>query len=365
MSKDRLDSNVTIEGQPLKSVTGDSPDEIEILGYAVMYTAGSDWNVLVPRDWLVRRCQELGIDELVVPSEPRPSSAYKRAIKRLKEDAIDDEHFIELPRLDTQDRELHKVNLSVRDGDGHNVKHLYAEVFYDEKETGEEGGRWDDVHLGFFDYESDSQMVFARIDDGLTSGSEFAQLWAKYSSLVHEYYDDMLVTHIGLDIRLMMYQTTRQYTRTVMSLRDGGGVYFFPAGLTDFVDSMARLYSDINQQFKRGGGTMAVRTLPVLDSESEREWIEERVRETLEKSVKKVIDKAYEQVDQGAAHSEVLASIRQNLGEHAETAEMYNALLEAELDIDEMVSETRDSLSDEDKQELIDSVLEQTTITTD
>ena len=363
MTNDRLDSNITLEGQPLKSLMGEEIEEVDILGYAVMYTAGADWNVLVPRDWLVARCEELGIDEMVIPTQPSPSSAYKRAIKRLVEDELDDAKSILIPRLDTNVRERHTVNLSIRKGDSVNVRHLYAEVFYDEKETGEEGGRWDDVHLGFFDYDSEGQNVYAFIDQDLQAGSELAKLWTQYSSLVHQYSEEMQHIHIGLDIRLMMYQTTKDHTRSVVSLRDGGGVYFFPAGMTDFVDSMSQLYAEINDQFKDAGGTMAVRTLPVLDSESEREWIEERVRKSLEESVEKVIDKASEQYADGKAHSDVLSMVRQNLGDHAETAEMYNALLETELSIDEMVTNVDAEMDDDEKQELIDLALETVDLT--
>ena len=363
MTEERLDSDIELKGQPLKSIVGQSTDDVEILGYAVMYTAGADWNVLVPRDWLLAKCYDLGIDEMVIPSEPRPSSAYKRAIKRLSEDDLDDTKSITIPRLDNQIRQSHPVNLSVRSGDSVNMKHLYAEVFYDSRETGEEGGRWEDIRLGFFDYDSDTQNVLAFADDDLQGGSELAKLWSHYSTVLRSHFHEMLETHIGLDIRLMMYHTTKDHTRSVVSLRDGGGVYFFPAGMTDFVESMSELYAEINETYKKGGGTMAVRTLPVLDSESEREWIEERVRKSLEESVEKVIDEAYEQYVDGDAHGEVLAAIRENLGEHAETAEMYNALLEVELDIEEMMADRGRNLDDDDKQELIDMALETATVT--
>ena len=355
---DGLDSNVSIQGKSLKSVTGQDPDEIEVLGYAVMYTVGADWKVIVPRDWLLTRCEQLGIPNRYWPSEPRSAYVYKRAMKRLSDVGLDSE-TVRIPRLDNGIEDEHDVELSLKKGDSVNVRHLYADVFYDEKESGEAEGDWQDVHLGYYDYDPEVERMLAFADSDLERESPFAKLWSRYTSKVREYNRELHEVHIGLDIRKMMYSATEYRHNNVVSLRDGGGVYFFSAELTDFVDSMSKLYHEINEKYKTGGSTMAVRTLPVLDSDTEREWIEERVRKELEESVDRLIDETYKKHVDGKAHSEVLSLVRENLSEFQQTAEVYNALLETELDIERMYKEHSESLTDSDKKDLVESVMKQ------
>lgn len=352
----QLDSNLEYDGEPLQAIVGEDAEDVRILGYAVMYTAGSDWNVLVPHDWLANRANELGIPQRVVPNKPRPSSAYKRAIKRLREDVLETV-WIEAPRMDTGVPENHRVELRIQEGDGRYVQHLYAEVFFDEEESAQDGGTWVNHHLGYFDYDADWQAVDYIKDDDLEEDNHLHAVWEETVAEVIDLFDEMKTTHIGHGIRQMMYYTTRDYTNNVISLRDGGAVYFFPAGMSEFVDAMSTLYDEISEQFKRGGATMAVRTIPMLDTEDQREWIRERVEKTLEESLDKAIEEAFKEFDEGEAASTVIDMLQQNLGDDENTAETYNALLEAELNLEDMLEQYKAGIDDEDKRDIIDSVL--------
>lgn len=356
----RLDSNITLEGEQLEGVVDDVED-LQVLGYLTMYTSGADWNVLVPHDWLADRAAELGLPSWLVPNKPRPSSAYKRTIKRLKEDYLGT-YTIRAPYNGMGNPTPHDVQVDLREGDGRYTWHVHASVFFEEEECGETGGMWVDHRLGYLTYSTEHKVLLPRQSDDLDDEDYLYPVWEDVSREALELFQEMQETLIGGDIRKMMYYTTRDYTSKVVSLRDGGAVYFFPAGMTDFLDSMSTLYDDINTQFKSEGVKMAVRTVPILDTEDQREWIQSRVEMALEDSVERVLDETFESFDEGKTADEVVKVMREALGDDIETAETYNALLEAEMTIEKVLERQRDSIDDDEKKDIIDRALAQTDI---
>ena len=83
-----------------------------------------------------------------------------------------------------------------------------------------------------------------------------------------------------------------KHTNNVINLRRS--VYLFPAGMGDFVDKMATLYSDINQEFKDVGEPVAIRTFEVLDTDDKQEWIQHQVHATLEDNLDSILEEAFE-----------------------------------------------------------------------
>lgn len=359
MSQDkRLDQDIDAERERLSDEVDGDPNDVEILGYATMYTVG---DVLVPRDWLVNRARDLGIPDYVTPSEPRPSSAYKRAMGRLIEDTNGDgseRRHIVAPRLDDPEQmRAHKVDLSVKEGDG-KVRHLYVEVFFPEEESKQEGGKWDKHHLGQFDYNADAQRPTAIKDDDLDEGQLLFPLWEEFRERAYDLFDMMKVHYNGHDVRQMMYYSTRDYTNSVVKLRRS--VYLFPAGLSEFVKNMQTLYDEINTEFKTKGDPVAVRTIPVLNTDDKKEWVEHAVQQAMTETVDKALEEAWEQFADDSTADEVVKTIKENLLDGEETAEVYNSLLEAQLDVEEMLKERREELANEDREDIVDRVLSQT-----
>lgn len=354
----KLDSNIEVQRQELGGVVGKDPSEVEILGFATMYTAG---DVLVPRDWLLDRCNDLGIPQYVWPKEPWPSSAYKRAMGALIEDTTGsgtERWEIVAPRLNEPDvKEPHKIDVQLKQGDD-KIRHLYASVFFEEDECFEEGGKWDQHHLGYFDYDADSQQPIARRDDGLDEDDLLFEIWDEKKDAAFALFDTMKTHHIGHDIRQMMYYATRDYTETVIPLRDAGSVYLFPAGMGDFLEAMSTLYEEINQRFKEGGARMAVNTIPVLDTEDQRKWVESRVEQVLDTTIDKALEEAWEDMDEGATAQEIIDDLQDDLTAGGSKADVYNELLEARLSIEETLQEKAKNLNDDRKQEILDEVLD-------
>lgn len=358
MSADKqLDSGIDPEKEKLRDAVGNDPDDVSVLGYGVMYTVGADWNCIVPRRWLLDQINDLGIPRWLAPSETAPHYAFDRAIKWMREDWLET-YYVEAPRLDNGVPEDHEVRVNLKEGDGSRIWHIYAEVFFDEEESKVEGGKWVQHHLGRIAYDKNSKYVRSTVDDELDQGHHLMMVWNDVSSGIEELFETMEQSHIAQDIRKMMYNTVTKHTNNVIKLRRS--VYLFPAGMGDFVDNMAELYSRIDEEWKSTGEPVAVRTFEVLDTDDKQEWIQHQVENTLQGTLDDILEDAFKQFDEGEAADQVVKVIKENMGNSTETAETYNALLEAEINIEEVLEREKKKVADADKEEIIDKVLDQT-----
>lgn len=358
MTEHKLDTGIEPEKKKLADALGEETQDTELLGYGVMYTVGADWNCLVPREWLLDRMNDLGLPQWLAPNQPRPSAAYKRAIKRLREDWLDRVWMVEAPRFDRPEvKEDHKVTVDLKEGDGNYLWHVRAEVFFDEEEASVEGGMWDQHDLGYLTYDVDGQYVTARKDDNLSEDDLLFDIWQQVAAKATQFFGEMQETHIAHDIRKMMYYSTRDYTTNVIQLRRS--VYLFPSGMEDFVESMAQLYSEIDDKFKERGEPVAIRTFEVLDTEDKRDWIQHRVEKTLQENVDSILEEAFEEFDEGEAAEKVVREVREDLGEDIDTADTYNELLETQLQIEEVLEEKKSELVDSDHEDIVERLIEQ------
>lgn len=348
-NNDDFDSGIEINRKKLSGVLGEDLEDAEVLGRAMMFTVG---DVLVPHDWLVERCEELNIPTGIIPEEVWPSSAYKRAMARLLDHAG-------AHRLRAGGR---RVELDLRRGDG-NVRHLYASVFFSEEETEEEGGKYVTHKMGYFDYDGDTQSLNHHFDEDCPPALE--DTWKRIVGMAQGLKSKMEDHHTGEDIRLMLYYLRTRETDdlSIISLRDGGAVYFVPEGrLSEIVDRLAQLFHEIDVMYKKGGETMAIHTLEVIDTEEKREWVRGRVEKAMEDMVDDVIDEAFEALDddEDSTADEIARSITNGLGGTETAADQYNQLLEAKLAVKEILKERAEGLDDEKKKEAIETVLKQT-----
>jgi hypothetical protein len=348
----RLDSNIEMETKSLATlggVDGETAEEVQVLGYATISTIG---DAEIPRDWLVQRADELGLPEYLMPGEPRPSSAYKRAVRRLLDGGMSRQYV-----------DGREVNLELRNPDhaDPNVRIVEAAVHFAEDETGTEGGEYSHHQLGILDYDVDTQDFRAvkKLDSDAQAHDKLLPLWKQVTNRMNDLFDRMQTHNLGEDIRdKTLYRLRTRYTNTTVSLRDGGGVYFFPVEMADIVESLATLLKEVNREFKKGGRTMGLQTMPVFDQDSQREWIESRVEQELEQTVDSVIDAAFEELEEGETASDIVQVAVEELGDAFETAEQYNQLLEAELSIESFVRERMDSVKEQQKEEILEGIAE-------
>lgn len=343
----KLDSNITLEGEPLGALVGDDVEEYEVLGYGVVTTIG---DAVIPRDWLMQRADELDIPEWLLPGEPRPSSAYKRAVNRLVS-AVGDKYWIDGREVTLQLRNPERA--------GPNVRHVLASIHYPQEETGDEGGRYEHYQLGMLDYNHDTQRFVAvrRLEADAPYLDELNSLWSNVVEEMASLFEEMQECNLGEDIRdKTLYRMRKRHTSTVISLRDGGGLYFFPVQFSDLLESMSTLLTEIDVHYKEGGRRMSLRTMPIFDSEAD--WIEERVEMELQQRVDNVLDSAFDDFDEGQAASEVVRTVVGDLDEAFDTAEQYNSLLEAELNVEEYLEQLKADIAEQSKQDIIERVLQ-------
>lgn len=348
---DKIDAGMSFSRRNLQAVTGEggeSEEDIELLGRLMIYTVGE---VYVPREWLLEKCEELGVPERLIPSEVTPHSAYKRAMGELFDDPA------RRVRYDVQDP-AERVEFDLLDGDG-NINHIRANVFFPEHAIGEEGGRWDTHELGTFGYDADSQRLVATPADDTPEALEGS--WERIVGQARDLMELMQDRHNETDIRHMAYYLRLRYTDSIVPMRDGGAVYFVPEGeLADIVDSLQELYREIDRKFK-SGGSMAIRQVEVLDGEDKREWVRSRVEQSLDRMVEKALDEAFGKLDEDDTAEEIVAEALDRIQDAEDTADRYNDLLEAQLAVEELLKERVEELTDE-KGDLAQKIVKQSSL---
>lgn len=351
----KLDSDIDVEVEQLSDQYG-SEFEGEVLGYGVMYSAGADYNCLVDREWLLDTAEALNIPDDLLPRRVSPYYAYKRTIKRMQEDWVENME-VEVERKDGLGADKHTTVVDIRKGDGSNVWHVSADVLYTEEETDTDGGIWESTDLGYFIYNTDEKRLKAHRRDELEEGHELEDLWKATETTAKRYFEEMQEVHHSTDIREMMYKAVNTYTESTIKLRRS--VYLFPAGMGDFLDSMAQLYSEINERFKETGEPMAIRTFEILNTEEKRDWIQHKVESTLEDTLDDLLDEAFDSLDDGETSSEVVEGVIDQLGETDTTAETYSSLLEAEISVEMILEDKKQEIADGKREEMVEAVIDE------
>lgn len=357
VAKQKLDTSIEPEIEQLSNTVG-SNFKGEIIGKGVMYTVGYDFNCIVDREWLISRMNDLELPEYLQPTKPTPHSGYSRAMKRMREHWLEP-YEIDSPRLDTGFPTTHTVEVSLKEGDD-NIWHVHADVFFEEDEVKQEGGKWVTHTLGYFNYDVEGKNIRVYEADDLDEKEYLYEVWNDVSQAAIALFRQMQVNHMASDIRNIMYYAIAKHTNTVVKLQNT--VYLFPAGLIPFVDKMAQLYKEINERFKETGEPVAVRTFEVLNTRDKREWIQQKVEEKLRDNIDSVLDEAFDSFDEGDTAETAVNVIRHNLGDSEETAEMYNSLLRSEIDLREELKDQRRNLADSEKEEILSRVLDQAEI---
>lgn len=355
-------SKITVQRRELNAVLGAEEDEDqELLGRAMVYRAG---DVLVPRDWLLQRCQDLDVPDLIIPDQTTPHSAYKRAMSRLvtsnpqNGDHRTDRRFVDYDGINQPLR----TELELKDGD-RNVNHLTADVFFPEDITGAAGGKWEHHDLGHFNYNTESQSVEAVVNED--APKPLIGLFNEMTDRARRLQDRMQEHHTGHDLRHMIYLNmifnSPPEWPNVIPLIDQGGLYFVPEGdLVDVIDSLAIIFREANDKFKVGGAEMAIRTMEVVDSDDKREWIRSRVEDSLEKMVDDVIDKAFETFEEGEETAdEIVDTIVERIDAEGDNAQQYNSLLQAKLDVESMLAQKATEADEPEKEEIVQRAMEQ------
>jgi hypothetical protein len=349
------DSNVQIGPKPLGAVEQDEEDNAsEFLGYLTFSTTG---DVLVPREWLSEEWDRIGLPDYLFPSETTRWQAYRRTMRRLLDDPeqrVYDAHVDEYNQSFTNQFELEKSADM-----GSNVFILYAKTFYPEEVIGEEGGDWRRQRIGYFDFlrpedgEMPGQLIFNTDMDRQGVHYEQAKELRGYASNL---FQQMQTHHNQSDLQKVI-DTMRDRTNSVPIRR---AVHFVGSHHSDVVEGLSELWGGINQ-FKEDGEPVRIETTPVVNLESQREMIADRVQEQVRDMVDNIVDETMEQFMEEAETTadETAREILNQLEESQNMSYTYNELLNLRLSVKDILKEQQEEMSEE-QEEIIEQVLEQT-----
>lgn len=340
-----LDDNVKVGGKEIAAVLDEQDaDELEILGWTVIFTVGNDF--VVDREWLEARATELGIPHHLLPRQTSKKRAFGRAANRLTRTAHSwDEHEddVQVSLHKESHKEYHVEVTDRRDGDVTATK--VGGLFWD-TDLDPSGMR---AQVGHPERGTES-------DVDVTKGSEFYELFGDYLQAFKEEMDLMQRSNLGEDIRTMLRGFFTRKSASV-KLRDGGAVYFAPVTTEEVVQAMKQLVRDLNDEWKNSGFEAEVNTIEVINTEEKREMVEKRARKRVEEQVGKAMEEALDQLDESDVIDEVVDSVEENLEDVEGFADTYNALLDVEIAVEDELEGWKNRVTEE-QEELIDAVLE-------
>lgn len=349
------DSNVQIGPKSLGAVEqGEEDDASEFLGYLTFSTTG---DVLVPREWLSEEWNRIGLPDYLFPDEISRWSAYRRTMRRLLDDPEQRVYHANIEEY--EQKFANQFELEKSADMGSNVFILYSKTFFPEELIGEEGGDWRRQRIGYFD--------FLRPEDGnmpgqLVFNTDMEQRGVHYEQAkeLRGYASDLFQTmqthHNQSDLQKVI-DTMRDRTNSVGIRR---AVHFVGSHHSEVVEGLSELWAELNR-FKEDGESVRIETTPVVNLESQREMIADRVHEQVRDMVDSIVDETMEKF-MGEADTTAEETARQILEQLEESQNMsytYNELLNLRLSVKDILKEQQEEMGEE-QEEIIEQVIEQT-----
>lgn len=347
-TNDTRKSNAQVGRKSLTGVLDGNPEDAEMLGECLMTTTGD--HLYVEREWLKEQFDTYNIPEVLMPRKVRPWMAYSRATNEL----VDPKNKETVTTIGGYTLE---TNFRLEDGDDKHY-HLYADVFYPEDIIGEEGGDHDTEKIGTFNYLRDSEEIVpdAHIEEEHPMWSDWLNFRGRLEALFRRHKQ----CHNGGDMRdiieTFLFVNDNPEVPKVHTVRFRNGVYFVGAHHADTVEGLASIWEDMNQ-FKKRGQRCKIETIPVIDNEKQRQQVQRLAEEKLDGIVDDALSEAFTKLQEGGTATEIAERIVETVSEGSSLAAEYNALLDAELEVERFLEDRREDFEDE-KREIIEEASE-------
>lgn len=352
-------SQVKIGPKPLAAVQDDNDEDdvSEFLGFLTFSTTGE---VLVPREWLLDKWEDYDLPNSLLPKQPSNWSAYRRMKNELLEDADYRNYQV---HLDQYNRNFNcKFELEKSDEMGSNTYIVYSKVFFPEELNGEEGGDWASKRVGHLEFyrpndgDAPGQLI-TNFDENGDGGKETVHEEAcmRLADRARDLFHKMQSHHNYADMNGII-EDFRANSNAVAIRR---AVYFIGSHHQDTIESLSRLWKDLNR-FKDKGEDMRIDTTPVVNIESQREMVASRVREKVEELVDDIVSESLSQFedDNDMTTDATAREIMDQLSETYDISDEYNALLSLRLSIKDILEDQREKLAEE-QADIVQSVIEQ------
>jgi len=356
MSKN-MDSDVSIGAKPIGGVIDEDEEVEEFLGHMMMSTTGE---VIVPREWLVEQFHSHNIPGKLLPTETTPWQAYRRAKNELLEGWDGAHYSVYNEEYDRRfDVELRLKKSNSEEIDSSNVYVLYADVFMPEDVIGIEEGDWRQNRLGFFDFHDDKEtehfgvVPHMEIEKDSVHHSKWVDVYQRFNNLLHKHKE----CNNGQDLTGVLSDFRNNETNAVSIRR---AVDFIPARDSNTVEGLAAIWSDLNK-YKDRGEKCEIATIPVINTESQRELIQDRAEDMMETTVGDVVEQAFERFDMEEQSKEIASTILEEMQDMESFAMEYNALLDAKMSIESVLEDYMEDMSGE-KEKVLERTLEQSSL---
>jgi hypothetical protein len=114
------------------------------------------------------------------------------------------------------------------------------------------------------------------------------------------------------------------------------------------MEKLGQLFAEIDEKFKDSGSRLEVNTIPVISDEQRRQMVADRAEEELENRVESALEMVEEEVQEADADvsedelvSDLVGVFETQLDDIDNFTAEYNALLEAELNIRDVIQARR------------------------
>lgn len=377
-----VESDVSVGGATIKAITdGEQEGEVSIVGHLAAATIGAEFTL--PVDWTEERMEELGLymsvpgeRRLMAPPEPTPKSAFTRTRDLLfKELATDNprirpngERAGRYPRIGPSGDYDATIEIDGRSMGLESKKatndewYVTAEAYFtaEELEALEdeefEDGDFRQATVSIFRYNKEKEGI--HVVPKVGEEENLREVHEIVAEAGVKLFSDLQESYIGRDIQKMWSRYTSFWTDSI-KVRDGGGVYFVPAGYDDSIRGLKILIEEIDERWKTRGKDCELLRIAVTDSEEERKQIKAQAEKRLEKSVESALDEAFSKLsDDDAMVEELGEQLRDDLKDLESFAGDYNALLKAQMSAQQVVRERLSDLSGA-KEEIVKEALEE------
>lgn len=353
----KMSSQVKIGPRPLGAVQENEEDEVsEFLGFLTFSTTG---DVLVPREWLLEQWEQYDIPQYLLPKKPSNWSVYRRMKNELLQD-VDYKHY-QIYSEEYGETFNCKFEIEKSDTNGSNTYIVYAKTFFPEEIIGEDGGDWRSKRVGkleFYRPENDMPgQLITDFDEGGKGGmgTVHEDACRMLGNRARELFNKMQTHHNYGDMNKIIEQF-RSNSNAVAIRR---AVYFIPSHHQETIEGLSRLWKDLNQ-FKDKGEEMRIETTPVVNIESQRDMVAQRVKEKVKSLVDDVVGEMlskFEEDDEMTADA-TAREITNQLSETHGLSQEYNTLLSLRMSVKDILEEEREELAEE-QAEIVESVINQ------
>lgn len=332
---------------------GDVVEEFEgtkVFGYMLMYTTGT--RLLVPREKLLEKMEELGIPTWMAPRAVKPYRAFPRACDALLEDGYNE--------LKTEGK--YEVNLSVEKNGSRYKKMLVASKQIPDDESETDDSDLEHINVARINYDKENKEIVTTVHPD-AEGDILEDIWeATYKPRLQEKFEKRQLQHNGKDLNEVISSFVTNWSDSTR-IRDA--CYFVPAfyrGLQDTLSAFDELYTWLDENYKKKGQKTEIHYLGVTDNEQHKGMVESAIEDEIEGRISDLFDEIIEEmVEKDDLAEDIAETVVDETGEMENLAERYSRISSTQINIKKMMKDYLSDLENE-KKSVVSEVLDEADI---